>query len=228
MEPLSIIITTYNRLHTATQTLLSLKENLKYGNRVWIIADDGSPDGYVDQLTSLIDTQERVIVTNANRRGVGVSKNLALKQAFLVSPVVFMTEDDWALVEPLNVDPYVDTLLTQPSVGIIRCGYLSTDMKASFVGYSSMTYLKLEQGSGVYVYSGQCSFRHERFYNSVGYHQEGVSPGEEELEMCKRYNDTHNAPEILWPGNMPFHFQCSPFKNVGMDYSLNSVAPDVG
>ena len=56
-------------------------------------------------------------------------------------------------------------------------------------------------------------FRHERFYNSVGYHQEGVSPGEEELEMCKRYNDTHNAPEILWPWVIcPFIFNVLPLR----------------
>jgi len=61
----------------------------------------------------------------------------------------------------------------------------------------------------------------------VGYHQENVSPGEEELEMCKRFNGTDNAPDILWPGEYCPMLNCSPFKNIGMDFSLNAITPGV-
>jgi len=227
-ELLGIVMTTYNREEVAKQTLLSLKRNLLYdeGRRFWVIADDGSPDGYVDRLKAVLGDDEPVYVTNALRKGVGVSKNLALKLAFEHTPVVFLTEDDWCLTEPVDARVFYDTLVSNPQVGMIRCGYLSTDISAKLVGFNSMTYLQLDQGSGVYVYSGQCSFRSKVWVEKVGYHKEGVSPGEEELEMCQRYNATKNAPLILWPGNMGFHFQCSPFKNIGMDFSLNATQPE--
>lgn len=221
--PISICMTTYksseSRGQIAHRTWDSLQRYINYPNIIWHIADDGSEEGYTDSF------EGEYTVTNALRKGVGYSKNLALRQLFEQTPLVLLLEDDWELQHPLDLSPYVHTLLENESTGMIRMGYLSTDMQADLVGYSGMTYLRLKRGSGVYVYSGQVSLRHRRFYDSVGYHAEGISAGSEELDMCFRYNATEDAPEILWPGNMGFHFQCSPFLNIGMGESLNRIDP---
>ena len=84
-----------------------------------------------------------------------------------------------------------------------------------------------DAGPDQYVYSGQVSLRHKRFYDICGYHPEGVSPGEEELTFCKHFNGVEDAPKILWPAtygttlNAPF----IPFVNIGMDISLNATQP---
>jgi hypothetical protein len=228
---LNIIITTYSgvnreRLGVAYQTIQGLRDFLVYSGPIrWILADDGSVDGFINNLLLLLEGRE-VQVTQAGRGGIGRSKNLALWQAFEHSDLVLLTEDDWKLIQPLNIDQYISVLTNEPSVGIIRLGYQATDVKAEYVGYpGNICYWKLAQGSGVYVYSGQVSLRHRRFYDKVGWHKEGVAPGAEELEMCIRYNGTEGAPCILWPGDISSHFQSGPFKNIGLDSSLNGVNP---
>jgi len=225
-EFLTIVMTTYNRPETAIPTLKSLVTNLHYNKRRWIIADDGSPEDYITALRELIDTGESVEVTNAGRRGVGVSKNLALRLAFQSSPLVFLTEDDWLLEKPLDPTVYMATLMDHPNAGMVRCGYLAYDMGLKMEAYNGMTYLRLMPGSGVYVYSGQCSFRSYNFYKTIGFHAEGISAGEEELNMCYRYNAHPNPPQILWPGDQGLHFQSSYFKNIGFGNSQNAVQPE--
>ena len=227
-ELLTIVITTYNRLDLAIQTIKALKENLiYYGPLAYHIADDGSGEDYIARLVDEIGTDYPVTWTDAKRGGVGKSKNIALKMVFEKSPLVLLTEDDWVLRTPqFDVSAYCDTLISNPEVGMIRLGWLATNMATEIIGYNGITYMHLKSDSGFYVYSGQISIRHKRFYDSVGYHAEGINAGKEEEDMCQRYNKTENAPHILWPGNCAFQFQTGPFYNVGMSESLNTVMPE--
>jgi len=231
-ELVNIIITTYNRLEICKQTIRGLKENLIYENLAWIIADDGSPDGYVDELVKEIGSDHCVQTTNAGRRGVGYSKNLALRKAFEESPIVLLLEDDWLLRQKLDISAHADLLMSNPNVGMIRYGWLSSDtLTADLVGdrsgYGSQCYWRLKKDSGQYVYSGQVSLRHQRLYTYLGYHHEGINAGLEELDMCGRYNTAENPPEILWPANLACNYQTSCFIDIGAGYSLNTLEPEV-
>lgn len=229
---LPIIITTYDsgdgvRTQVAIRTIQSLLNNLQNTDRVFILADDGSPAPHIDRMSDLL-VAERVIHTDAKRGGVGVSKNLALKEAYEISDIVLLMEDDWELTQPLNMDRYIKFMQDNADVGMIRLGYLGgTTLQATYRGGDPFnTYWELARGSDVYVYSGQISLRHQRFYNAIGYHKEGISPGEEELEYCIRYNKTENAPVILWPAEFGTTLNAGAFKNIGMDSSLNWITPE--
>jgi glycosyltransferase involved in cell wall biosynthesis len=228
MNKISVVMTTYDsgdgkRTSMACETIKSLKTNLTNCEINWIIADDGSPnEKHLGTITSLLET---FTVTNAQRKGIGVSKNLALAKSFEYSPIVLLTEDDWVINKPFDVYPYLDLLHNHSEVGMVRLGYLGGTFKADYVAYGNESYWRLVRGSGVYIYSGQISLRHKRFYDAVGYHDEGISPGEEELEMCKRFNGTESAPEIVWPAKYGCTLN-SLFINIGMDYSTNSVIPE--
>jgi hypothetical protein len=234
-EPLSIIITTFDagegsRTNLLYSTVWYLQQNLIYPELFWIVADDGSPKqqehlkGTINYLES---KEQNFVVTDSERAGVGKSKNIALNEAFKKSPYVLMLEDDWILNKPFSVDSYVKILSEYSEVGMIRLGYLGGTMKASYLAYNDISFWDLERGSGVYIYSGQVSLRHQRFYESCGYHPEGVSPGEEELEFCKKYNGTENAPKILWPAayGTTLNAPHVPFINIGLDFSTNAVQP---
>jgi glycosyltransferase involved in cell wall biosynthesis len=224
----NIIITTYNRIETLIPTIRGLKKNLIYDNLQWIIADDGSNTDYFDLISAELPVYT---TTQANRRGVGVSKNIALTAAFKISPFVLLLEDDWELVQPLHLDKHVLVLEQQKEVGMIRLGYLGGEMEAVYKDWSGdfTAYWGLKPASGQYVYSGQVSLRHKRFYDVVGYHDEGVGAGAEEEGMCHRYNDLHNqgvkVPWILWPGEYGCVMNAGPFINIGLDKSLNGVIP---
>lgn len=236
-ELLSIIITTYDsgegkRTPLLNNTVQLLHQNLKYPNVQWIIADDGS----VNQEQHLANVKEFLFsssqpfqITDSQHAGVGKSKNIALQKAFETSPFVLLLEDDWLLRNVIPLQAYMTILSEYSEVGMIRLGYLGGTMSAKYVAYNDVSFWDLDRGSGVYIYSGQVSLRHKRFYDICGYHPEGVSPGEEELVFCKHYNGVDNAPKILWPAeygctlNAPY----SPFINIGMDVSTNQVAPGV-
>jgi glycosyltransferase involved in cell wall biosynthesis len=233
--PVTVIMNTYDRgdgsrTALARQTLVSLKQNLIYPNLHWIIVDDDSPkhEEHVKAITQ--DYPDIQILKTTDHAGVGNAKNIALQEAWKISPVVLLLEDDWYLPEPLDILRYVQTLLDHDDIGMIRLGYLGGDgLTSTLFSYEIFNdYWRLHRGSNVYVYSGQISLRHKRFYDVVGYHSERTTPGEEELEMCKRFNGTDRAPDILWPAEYAVRLNSSPFKNIGMGASLNSVMPGVG
>ena len=230
-EPvLTVIMTTYDpgtgkRTPLATQTLEALRDKLVYSSLRWIIADDGSQGEHISLLKNILIGLD-VHVTNAERRGVGHSKNIALQEAFTRSPYVLLLEDDWVLKERLEILPYMRILTERENIGMIRFGYLGGDMEAAYEQHNGVSFWRLKRGSGVYIYSGQVTLRHSRFYDVVGYHNVGSSPGEEELEMCKRFNATDSAPDIIWPANIPSTLNSGLFINVGMDHSVNAVQPE--
>lgn len=231
---ITVVMTTYDngegrRTRCANRTLAALKKNLRYtgGEIRWIIADDGSPEGHIKSLMAYFGSDDKVFVTNAQRRGVGKSKNIALKQAFEWSPVVLLLEDDWELQEPFVVDDYVNAFDTNPELGMIRLGFLGGEMLAKYTQIAPhIPVWELQVNSGLYVYSGQVSLRHKRFYDIVGMHREGVDAGTEELDMCHTYNQIENPPKIVWLANYAPPLNRGLFTNIGMDSSTNTVQPE--
>ena len=226
--PVTVIVTTYDdgsglRTSLAVQTLLALQQKLIYPNLRWIIADDGSAQVHLDTLYKI---KPEAQVTNAARGGVGKSKNLALQEAFKVSPYVLLLEDDWLLKEPLDLAPHIGALERHSDLGMVRMGYLGGTIIADFDGDSLYSFWRLRRGSGVYIYSGQVSIRTEKFYAAVDWHKEGIPAGEEELDMCIRFNAADNAPDIIWPAMFGCMLNTSPFINIGMNASLNAVMPE--
>jgi len=242
VEPVSVIITTYDngdvtRLRLCELVLQTLLNKLRYPDIRWIVVDDSNEINFDrnKQMLEMCFVRNHVdnyMFINTNRSGVGTAKNTALRYAFELSPYVLLLEDDWLLKEPLELVPYIRVLAEDTSVGMIRLGYLGSEHETLEARYRRglpdmpwFTFWELKRGSDVYVYSGQVSLRHKRFYDAVGYHKENDTPGEEELDMCKRYNATDNAPVILWPAWMGAPLGTGLFDNIGLGYSTNNVEP---
>lgn len=234
-----IVMTTYDRgdgvrTKVATESAESIAKNLSYPNLHWIISDDGTTQ-HAAHVGSIKDGILRhtpdvpIDVVNVERRGVGASKNTSLRKVFEETPIVLLTEDDWVLTKPLELLPYVQLLLDHATVGMVRLGYLGGEMSAKLTAYSGITFWELIQNSGLYVYSGQISLRHQRFYDVVGFHNEALSAGEEELDMCHRYNalnEGKSAPFIIWPTWNCSLLNCGIFVNNGLSSSLNNILPE--
>lgn len=232
--PVTVIVTTYDpsdnsRFNLLYQTVQSLVDNLIYPNLRWTITDDGSPNHYdmVREVSKIIPGDD-VIFYDTGRRGVGYAKNNALKEAFSVSKLCWLTEDDWWISEPLNLLPHVQLMLDHPEIGFIRFGFLGGSLSADYIDYGyPLTYWKLKPTSGLYCYSGQCGLRSSCLYEKVGWHDETTSPGEEELNYCWRYNQTVSPPDILWPAQYGCTLNAGIVKNIGLspEVSVNSIKP---
>jgi glycosyltransferase involved in cell wall biosynthesis len=195
----SVIMTTYNRTAIAAKTLQSLVDHLLYPDLRWIIADDGSDEGHLETLLDIVPNAQ---VTQANRGGVGKSKNLALTLAFETSPYVLLTEDDWYLPEPLDLESHVQIMQDHPDVGMIRFGFLGAMPQENFTAIyrdygNFQAYWDLQPATAMYIYSGQISLRSEAFYKMLGMHLEGAQAGIEEEELCRRYNAFYVTNELL-------------------------------
>lgn len=202
--PITVIITTYDPGDNSRYPLLlkvceALAKNLKYPNLRYLITDDTKSYDHhlqmVDATQLYLGEGVEIQYINTAGRGVGFAKNNALREAFKVSPIVLLMEDDWLLTEPLDLLPHVQLLLDHDDIGIIRMGFLGGDMTAKRMDYGSWdaAYWWLQAGSGFYVYSGQTSLRHARYYSAVGWHDENCTPGQEEESMCWRYGNLENS-----------------------------------
>ena len=76
-------------------------------------------------------------------------------------------------------------------------GYLSSELVGDTFSAENKLWLRLHQGPQ-YAYAGHANLRHRRLHDSVGMFTEGLTPGENELNFCGRYNAAKNPPSIVW------------------------------
>jgi len=199
-EPaICVLLTTYQRTDCALKTIQGIKQNFHYPQLWWWICDDGSPKGHVSALVDEIGPTYNVRVFDANRRGVGYGMNNSLRSIFDVSDLVLVMEDDWYLSLPLDVSPYVNTLVNHPETGMIRFGYLSPNILGYTVSMENKLFWRIDSNGETYRFTGHPSLRHRRFHTVYGYYDEGLAPGMTELSMCGKVNQRPDGPHILYP-----------------------------
>lgn len=198
---------TYNRLHDALRTIQSVKEFLVWPNIGWHIADDGSPDGYVEALKTAIGPTYEVTVTNAqpdrekdgSRQQVGKNMNLGATKAFDRGDFVLWLEDDWELRAPLDLGPMVELLTDCPEIGMVRMGYLHLNLEAEIMGAAGQLWWRFKRAGHHYTFAGHPSLRHKRFYEFYGCYTEGLSIGATEDQFCGGFEDKADGPDVVWP-----------------------------
>ncbi len=201
MDPLSVLIITYERTEIAIRTIQALKRNLQCdpSKLYFHLADDGSQKQHIRALIDEIHTfcPNRVSVTVAQRRGVGVSMNLGQQACFNKTENILWLEDDWELQYPLDPNLYMEVLNNNKDIGMIRLGYISPGIKGELTSYNGRLWWKLAKGP-TYTFTGHAAFRHQRFFKAYGKYQHNLTPGETELYMCGTFNNT-KGPDILLP-----------------------------
>lgn len=197
---IAVLLTTYKRTNYALETIRAIKENLQWPQVLWWISDDGSPSSHVEQLVQEIGPSYRIHTYNSERRGVGHGMNHCLREIFKETPLVMPLEDDWRLSAPLDMRPYVNTLMNHEEHSFIRFGYLSTNLLGYLISEEGKLFWRLENNGETYRMTGHPSLRHSRFFESYGYYDEGLAPGMTELSMCGKTN-AKAGPNILYPAD---------------------------
>lgn len=195
---LMILLLTYasetksERAGYAEKTLRSALDNIRYSGQISVhIADDGSAKGHVAKLEKIAGgyaTVHGVSTSNAGRGGYGKSYNLATQQIHEHSEVVLVLEDDWELRQPLDLGPFVQTLVdARPVIGCIRLGYLGStkELRGSIGHNSGKTYLVFDPESPEHhVAAGHPRIETVEWERNVGPWPEGVDPGTTEFVWC--------------------------------------------
>ena len=122
-------IITYNRPKEIRTTISSLMRYLHYsGPLTFMIADDCSPGDYLADLQKWIQENQYpgyfILESTAQNGGWGANANHLIRSANRQAGLLYMTEDDYVLTRPLNLDVGVSILSSEPGLGMMR--YRST------------------------------------------------------------------------------------------------------
>jgi len=212
---LPIIFLTYGanaeRTEYAIRTVRSNMANLEYdGELLWIVADDGSSNHHWNAVCSLADPLA-YFSFRSDRAGYGSNANKAWAIARAIGPVSFWLEDDWELQERTNITPYVEMLLEQESVGMVRLGYLPVDLTITTVGLNGRVYLAVHKGVQ-YAFSGNPHLKHTRFFEAYGEYSEEYAPGDTEVDYDHKVRHSE-GPLIVRPAALN---EWGPWGHIGM------------
>lgn len=213
------LLITYKRTDLAIRTIEGVRKHLGWANIGWHLADDGSGEEHLNKLREAIGPTYAVTVSDAARKGVGHSMNLGMEACLKRADYILWLEDDWELVQPFDLTPCVKLLEERQDIGMVRLAYISPGIEAQLVSGAGRLWWKLHKGP-TYTFTGHASLRHRRFCEAYGPYPSGLTPGETELAMCGKFNNSDGPAVALpaWTG------EWGPFHHIGSE-SLKDVAP---
>jgi len=201
-----IVLLTYLRTEMALRTIKGVYDNLDYPNRVWYIADDGSPSEHIQALLAALEHLGEKLYTYHNqvfatRPFCGTGWNVALQKAHAVADYVLWLEDDWVLGRKFDLRPYVRLMLEREDVGIVSMRGLSTGLHTEVMGHNGIHYLRILRKGGQHsmAYSGNPLLRHKRYMEQYGLFPENHSPGDLEIVCDNAYRANINGCDIWRP-----------------------------
>jgi hypothetical protein len=187
------------RAEYAHITLENALENIVTSHDLIVhIADDGSDPKHIKALTKIAkDSKFDVSHTNANRGGYGASFNLATQYCHYTGDYFIMLEDDWKLVNTLDLDPLIEAL--DAGLGCIRLGYLgwTNPLHGTIKKYANQSFLEFDPNSEeTHVWSGHPRIETVAYQRRVGPWPEGIGPGETEFAVANR---SEARIGVAWP-----------------------------
>lgn len=199
MQPILIILQTYERTAYALETIRAAKANLRYPLPLkWFVTDDGSRPDHVREIESEIGG-ESLIGKFSQRVSYGTCGNQAWKFASHNGfGLTLWLEDDWKLRQPLDLALYAAVLEQNQDVGMVRLGRIPPWLDCHTDAYNGAVYLWY-QFTTPYAFSGNPSLRHRRFHEAYGDYPEREQPGETERIYEAHVREIKDGPKILAP-----------------------------
>lgn len=224
--PISVLINTYNRIEDLQRTVTGLRETLVYeGDKLqWIIADDCSPDNYLERVSHLrvFDGLNVRFISTPVNSGVGASMNWGFRH--VQTPYCFYTQDDLIPTKPIDLRKSVALMEVQPNIGILRYRALGSDqlyiyrqhevdlkewLPYPISGDTAMegkcVYLIIDKDSpSLYIYSDNPQLRRMSWFTQYGWHFEGLKLGAQEDAYAHHVKRVmRDNPNALWVCCLP-------------------------
>jgi len=204
------------RAEYALRTLERLPYNLISPEPIWLhIADDGSSQDFRDGIIARAHMYygDNVSISNAEGHGYGASYNLATQYIHPLTDIVLSLEDDWELIQPLNLTPIVQ-VLREGMFGCVRLGYIgyTQELRAKFVSGAGMLWLALDPDSPEpHVFAGGPRLETVEFERSVGPWPEQLGAGATEFAVAHR---KAARTGVAWPVDI-IHPRGDAFVHIG-------------
>jgi glycosyltransferase involved in cell wall biosynthesis len=195
-ELIVILFPTFNRTEYAVRTIRAARQNLKYPNLAWYLADSGSTQEHHDICVTELDGAN-IFGSHYQTTSPGRSWNMASDKIFEKSNFLFRLEDDFELNRELNIEKYVKALVERVDWGLVRLGGLPVGLDCKTVGHDGVHYLWMLR-SAQYAYSGNPLIMHKRFWERYRYYDENQNPGNCEIKYDELFRSSPGS-EIVWP-----------------------------
>jgi len=221
LPQITILLITYKRLAEIRKTIDALRRHLVYPKDkiTWLIADDNSGDGYLDDIISTPRYKTIAFETSITEQNCGWGCNVNKALRAVNTEFVFMIEDDYLLMKPLDLRVGVALLAVKPHIGMLRYrGSAGTalvyhQMEADISPYvpdyqdgvglpGKLNYFLIDGGSpDLYIYSHGAHLKRTSFHQFYGAYPEGLKLGVTEEAYAHVVKDgmmIPNAPAIAF------------------------------
>ena len=177
--PIPVVVTTNGtRPRLLNYVMESLSDNMRSnrGFRFFMSCDRCDDDSVADMKWALDRLGvEYEIVSDGSWSG---AINRSLDLAYQMSDVAFVTEDDWILEKPVELDVYYDILVHDDSLASIRfsapeCGY--------DIGETTYGDLVVLSGGCGWMFNNHPKLVHRRIYDIIGMYSEPRSGAERRM-----------------------------------------------
>lgn len=242
-------IITYNRLDELCATIEAYQRNLIYpaDKLVWVLHDDGSPEGYLEAVEARFPRLFTTVLTT-QRGGMPTAWNKLNRELHRISDYVWPCQDDWLLTEPLDLRLGVAFLMHNERYGMLRYhkltghvglptivkewdtrGILNYNDGAHEYAPWMCTYLDIippfDESDTFSPYSGGCHLRHRRFTTYYGEYNEGTKFSNAELTYMALVNSgLRRNPDVVPRVAMFNHYFKSRFADLTIGKSYRDTA----
>ena len=223
---ITVMIITYNRPVEIVRTIQALLDKLVYPreNILWVVADDGSPEGY---LQGIQDTfPELHIAYSVTKRG-GWARNVNRARSICSTKYIFYCEDDYLALREINLENGVALLEAVADLGIVRYdGIMWHDLNLELrwvetEACGQQHYLRIRKDSPyLNVYSNRPHLEHARARTTYGDYETGLRLGLTEERYAYRVKTTPGPDVCLLPNCISL-----PFAHIGK--SWQGTAEDI-
>lgn len=206
---LCIILLTYKRTEMAVRTVNGIAEKLDYPKELlsFYVADSGSSSDHIDAIFGAISRSGIKLAGYHNEKFApdpfcGISWNRGIEKAHQISDYIMLLEDDWVLKAPLDIRPFIWTLMERTDVGMMRLSNLTTDNILQVVAHRGVHYFEYLR-SARFCYSGNPHIRHLRFTQYYGLFDTDRTPGDIEVYYDGKFRYMKEGPNIWRPADLP-------------------------
>jgi len=197
----AVQIITYDRPGEIRRVIVALEKYLQYeGKLIWYLADDGSPGNYIlDIQHDFPKLNFRVSVTN--RLGWGANVNKCMQM--IGEKYIFLCEDDYIALQPLDVNKGVALLDSKANIGLVRydglAGHrLNLAIEEVDTHLGVLQYLEILKNSrGLNVYSNRPHLKSAKFHRAYSNYPMGKPLGQTEEAFAHRVKDILAGPKLV-------------------------------
>lgn len=207
----AVLIVTYQRPQEIRATIDALREHLKYkGTLQYTVCDDGSPEGYIQDLQDDYPDLE-LVVSVSLRKGWAGNVNIGMRTC-VPANYIFLCEDDYIALWDLDITTGVALLEAQTDLGLVRydgiAGHrLDLQLREADTAVGRLNYLRISKKSpDLNIYSNRPHLKHRRFHDAYGTYLVGKSLGSTEDDFAHRVKDKEGPDVACLTTGIPLAF----------------------